>query len=651
VIPGVVKETDWARATHDSPHGEISVEWRKEANREIDLDVTVPPNTTAEIHVPASAAGDVTESGNSASSAPGVQFLRMENGRAVFAVGAGIYQFTGVLPAALGPVVEVPSGSPLALDFFGSQTIASLLLGGVAQAPGTYSAATHPDWFTGTGSLLVLPEARTWNNGSSTGKWNEADSNWSGQSWSPGAAATIAHSAAPSTITLEGTLKAATVAVGNGGNNAPYTFTGPGSLTTGSFTLQGAGGNDQSSMPTATFNDANITISGDLGLGRAGLVIGGNSIVSAKRLGGAGIGSISSPDWGTLTLQDGAQLSVTDGILGNTTAWGVRLNGGTLTTKGIDYGPHAYLGSLTGLFFNGTLVRANQENPAFLSYSGGDFSAPVVQSGGARIDTNGHAITLGLALAGPGALTKSGAGTLTLAETHAYQGGTTVDAGTLEVTGTLGSGDLTVSSGAIAELKNSAGSIAETAAVRLNGSGRIHLAAGVTAAVAQLHIEGVLRMAGTWNAVRDPLHFSGTGSIVVTSGGPATPAEAWRFQHFSSYDNSGDSADEADPDQDGAENLLERALGSNPKAGDAAGKPVLNSGGGDFSFTFTRSRAASDLIVVVQCSADLAPPSWRDVTAADGEVRLADDSDPERQVFRFTAVPGGSRGFYRVSVR
>ena len=404
--------------------------------------------------MPASAVGEVTESGNPAATAPGVEFLRMENRHAVFAVGAGSYAFTGTLPVTLGPVVDVPAGSPLALDFSGSQTISALLLGGVLQAPGTYSAATHPEWFTGTGSLLVLPEARTWNNGASTGKWNAGDANWSGNSWSPGATATIAHSAAPSTITLEGGLTSAAVSIGNGTNNAAYTVTGPGSLTAGSLTIQGAAGSDQSTMPTTTFTDATITVSGDLGLGRAGLVIGGNSNVSAKRLGGAGIGSVSSADWGTLTLQDNAQLTVADGILGNATAWGIHLNGGTLTTKGINYGPHAYFTSLTGLFFNGTLVRANQDNPAFLSYSGDDFTAPVVQAGGAKFDTNGFAITLGLGLTGPGALTKSGAGTLTLGQANSYQGGTTVSGGTLAVTGTLGSGDLTVSNGAVAELGN-----------------------------------------------------------------------------------------------------------------------------------------------------------------------------------------------------
>ena len=299
IIPGVVREVDWARATHDSPYGTISVEWRKQTNNTLALNVTVPPNTTAEIHVPASAAGDVTESGQPASSAPGVQFLRMENGRAVFGVGAGSYLFTGVLPPTLGPVVEVSAGSPLALDYFGSQTISALLLGGVPQPPGTYNATTHPAWFTGTGSLLVLPETRTWNNGAGTGKWNATDTNWSGQIWLPGAHAIIAHAAQPSSIELVGALQASSVKIGNGGNNANYTFSNavPVSLQTREYTLQGDSTNDPRTVPTNQLLNVNLAVSGDLGVGRAMLVIGGSSVVQAGRIGGA-VGGISSADWG-----------------------------------------------------------------------------------------------------------------------------------------------------------------------------------------------------------------------------------------------------------------------------------------------------------------------------------------------------------------
>ena len=93
--------------------------------------------------------------------------------------------------------------------------------------------------------------------------------------------------------------------------------------------------------PTTTLNNATVTVTGDLGVGRATLVISGNSTVTANRIGGAGMTGITSADWGQVTIQDNANVTATNGIFGGTTAWGLNLNGGTLTTKGIDYGPHS----------------------------------------------------------------------------------------------------------------------------------------------------------------------------------------------------------------------------------------------------------------------------------------------------------------------
>jgi alpha-L-rhamnosidase len=61
------------------------------------MDVTIPPNTTATIFVPAKDAASVTESGKPAGDAEGVKFLRMENNTAVYAVGSGNYQFQSPL--------------------------------------------------------------------------------------------------------------------------------------------------------------------------------------------------------------------------------------------------------------------------------------------------------------------------------------------------------------------------------------------------------------------------------------------------------------------------------------------------------------------------------------------------------------------------
>ena len=53
----------------------------------------MPPNTTATVYVPASSADLVTENGQPAKSAQGVEFVAEESGRAVFNVKSGDYRF------------------------------------------------------------------------------------------------------------------------------------------------------------------------------------------------------------------------------------------------------------------------------------------------------------------------------------------------------------------------------------------------------------------------------------------------------------------------------------------------------------------------------------------------------------------------------
>ncbi len=117
----------------------------------------------------------------------------------------------------------------------------------------------------------------------------------------------------------------------------------------------------------------------------------------------------------------------------------------------------------TGIFnFNGGTLQATASKAEFLfGNSGGtalganldNFSANVLE-GGAKIDTNGHDIGIGVALlhggddATDGGLTKLGAGALTLSANNTYTGATLVSAGTLLVTGSLGGTNVTVESGA-----------------------------------------------------------------------------------------------------------------------------------------------------------------------------------------------------------
>ncbi|HVX43564.1 MAG TPA: alpha-L-rhamnosidase C-terminal domain-containing protein, partial [Mycobacteriales bacterium] len=80
-------ELTWATAALASPYGRIESAWSL-ADGAVRLEVTVPPNTTAEIWVPTDDAAAVTEGGGPATPA------RIEDGAAVFAVGSGRYAFS-----------------------------------------------------------------------------------------------------------------------------------------------------------------------------------------------------------------------------------------------------------------------------------------------------------------------------------------------------------------------------------------------------------------------------------------------------------------------------------------------------------------------------------------------------------------------------
>lgn len=84
----------WVRAKYDSIRGTIVSDWQLTDGRFL-LEVTVPANTTATVHVPAHDAAEVTEGGRVASEADAVDFLRVEDGCAVFQTQSGHYVFQG----------------------------------------------------------------------------------------------------------------------------------------------------------------------------------------------------------------------------------------------------------------------------------------------------------------------------------------------------------------------------------------------------------------------------------------------------------------------------------------------------------------------------------------------------------------------------
>lgn len=92
VKPYIMEDLTFAEGELDTVKGKIKVSYRKQGNQFI-MDVTVPANSTALLHVPARNVKSVTENGKDISSINEISFLKEENGYVILKVGSGNYQF------------------------------------------------------------------------------------------------------------------------------------------------------------------------------------------------------------------------------------------------------------------------------------------------------------------------------------------------------------------------------------------------------------------------------------------------------------------------------------------------------------------------------------------------------------------------------
>jgi len=90
--PTPVGNLTYVKASYNSSYGKITSDWKIAGGRFI-WNLSVPPNTTATVYVPAKDHAGVTESAKPASEARGVKYLRTEEGAAVYEIGSGSYQF------------------------------------------------------------------------------------------------------------------------------------------------------------------------------------------------------------------------------------------------------------------------------------------------------------------------------------------------------------------------------------------------------------------------------------------------------------------------------------------------------------------------------------------------------------------------------
>ena len=93
ICPEVVGDLNWCKGSHVSPYGTIKSEWKIEDSRFV-LDVTIPANTSGTVYIPCGDSSKVLEGSNNAVDSEGIHFSRMEDGKAIFEVESGSYNFT-----------------------------------------------------------------------------------------------------------------------------------------------------------------------------------------------------------------------------------------------------------------------------------------------------------------------------------------------------------------------------------------------------------------------------------------------------------------------------------------------------------------------------------------------------------------------------
>lgn len=255
--------------------------------------------------------------------------------------------------------------------------------------------------------------------------------------------------------------------------------------------------NNLNSRIGVTSSGQTLTLSG---------VVGGTGRLN-KTGGGTLVLTNSNSYQGGTTVTSGTLQVSSDANLGDA-AGGVTLNGGTLaTTTSFDTNRTFTLlsgaggiapaagttltlnGQVTGVgtlnhIGAGNLILAGNSN-----YSGGTFinggtlevrdgsslGTGNVGSSGTLLFNHANAMTIGNFISGNGALTKTGAGTLTLAASNNYTGVTTVNAGTLVVgnAAALGTsaGGTTVNSGATLLITGSSPTLVLADALTISGTG------------------------------------------------------------------------------------------------------------------------------------------------------------------------------------
>jgi autotransporter-associated beta strand protein len=413
-----------------------------------------------------------------------------------------------------------------------------------------------------------ISNAATYNWNTTSGTWDTTTANWTGggTTWVDSSTSdpVFANTTTVSTITLNADRTARAITIGNATNNYNYTLTGS-SVTLNGASLAFAGSasnNSQDHLASQTvFNGSlNLTLSGNVTIRRGNLEFGGTGTYN--------VGNITtSGDWGIFRMS-GSAIVNTPGLLmgsggGGAVTGSFDLNGGTLTAGSITaIGTGNSNGNTwsTRNTINGATIKASQNNATFLTVSasslgvvnGTDSGNNVwLGNSGVTFDSNGFSIGTATVFrddtSAIGTLTKTGNGILSLSGASLYTGATSVQAGTLRVTGSLAAGSsVSVSGGAaLGGTGTINGPVAIASGATTGTQGTIDLVDGEFGTLGLANTAG-LTLGGTSGnlsnlkfdvgAVASDLLDLGSNTLTVASGGASITVTSTSVAAGNSYD-------------------------------------------------------------------------------------------------------------------
>ncbi len=281
-------------------------------------------------------------------------------------------------------------------------------------------------------------------------------------------------------------------------------------------------------------------------------------------------------------------------------------------------------------------------------------------------------------------VTKNGSGTWELRGANTYTGATTLSAGRLALSGSFTSA-ITATTGTLTAY----GTPSTTSHLSINSGGRFEVQLDGTAVGTQydqLTVGGSVTLAGALDIIAAPglaagsvftiVNKTSAGAISGTFAGKANgswfsasgyvwqisytggdgnditltvakPQQAWRFTHFGTGASTGTSADLADPNGDGENNLLEFATAQSPSAATTA-TAALARNGAMLEFTYARANAAlaDGFIFSVEWSNTLNGTDWS--TSGVTQQILSDNGT--MQTVKASVSAGSTRRFLRLNI-